>query len=490
VFPTVSLDIDGLPPDFVVEGERKLVTVLFADIKGSVELMEDLDPEDARAILDPALMLMVDAIHSYEGYVVQTTGDGIHALFGAPATYQDHPRRAVHAGLAMQTTLNSYAAQLATRDKPVIQVRVGINTGEAVVRALNTGGRLEYGGVGHTVNLAARLQASAPLGSIALGELTARLVEGYFDLRALPPMSLKGVRGAVTAHEVIGVGPLSRHIQLALRRGPSKFVGRDAEMTLLQGSLTQATGGNGQIVATVTDAGTGKSRLLYEFLCTVPTSYRVLEAYAMSHGKGMPWMPVIDLLKKYFDLRADDDPSAQRTKVEKALTLLGPDFSDRAPYLFGLLGIVAGTDLLPQMDPQVRRARTIAAITQILQAESRRVPLILVFEDLHWADGQTLLLLDAIADSIGEARILLLVTCRPEFSPLWRGRDGYTEIRLEPLTADCAVELLDSLLPDTENLAALNTPLLTRLEAIPFSSRRSSIRCSRTARSPATAHSA
>ena len=468
VFPTVSFDTDSSTPEFPVEGERKLVTVLFADIKGSVELMEDLDPEDARALLDPALMLMVDAIHAYEGYVVQTTGDGVHALFGAPAAYQDHPRRAVHAGLAMQSALHNYAAKLAMRGKPAIQVRLGITTGEAVVRALNTGRRLEYSGVGHTVNLAARLQTSAPPGSIALGGPTARLVEGYFDLRPLPPMSLKGVRAAVTAYEVTGVGSLSRHMQLALRRGLSKFVGRDAEMTLLQDSVTRATGGKGQIVAIVTDAGTGKSRLLYEFLRTIGSSYQILAAYALSHGKGMPWLPVIDLLQRYFDLSASDDPSAKRTNVQQALANLDPDYYDKAPYLFGLLGIEEGNGSLAQMDPQVRRARTIAVITQIFLAESRRVPLILVFEDLHWADGQTRLLLDAIADSISEARILLLVTCRPEVTIPWRGRNGYTEIRLDPLSASCAVELLDSLLPDTEHLAMLKQSIIDKTCGNPF----------------------
>jgi class 3 adenylate cyclase/tetratricopeptide (TPR) repeat protein len=466
--PTVTIDDDGSAPDPMLEGERKLVSVLFADIKGSVELMVELDAEEARAIVDPALRLMVDAVQTYEGYVVQTTGDGILALFGAPAAYQDHPRRAIHAGLAMQATLRAFSDGLVQQSKSPIEVRIGINTGEAVVRALNTGGRLEYNGIGHTVNLAARLQTTAPPGSIAVGSLTAKLTEGYFDLRVLPPMVLKGIREPVTAHEVTGVGLLRRHMEIALRRGLSKFVGRDGDMALLHAAFQQTLDGRGRIVATVTGPGTGKSRLLYEFLRTVPANCRVLEAYALSHGKGTPWLPVIDLLHGYFDLRPGDGPSDRRQKIACALTALDPELADRAPYLVGLFGLNEGNDPLVRMDATVRRARTIDAINQIFLAEARRAPLILIFEDLHWVDEPTRLLLDALATVIANARILLLATWRPEFAGLWRANPAYTELRLAPLAADCAAELLDSLLPDAKQLAPFKQFIIEKAAGNPF----------------------
>jgi adenylate cyclase len=451
-----------------VDGERKTVTVLFADIKGSVELFENLDVEEAREILDPALRLMVDAVVGYEGYVVQTTGDGIYALFGAPAAYQDHPRRAVHAGLAMQTGLKSYADRLVHQGKPPVIVRVGINTGEVILRALDTGGRLEYSGVGHSINLGSRLQTSAPLGSIAISERTRQLVEGYFDVRPLAPMVMKGVRDPVAAFEVAGTSELRRHLQIAMRRGLSKFVGREAEMQVLQNALGRALGSQGQIVATVTTAGTGKSRLLYEFLATLPVDCRVLDAYAVTHGKTMPWMPVIELLTKYFDIGPDDSVAERREKISCALSVVDGSLADKAPFLLRLLGASDGPDALERMDPQVRRSRIIDAIVRLLLVESRKSPLVLIFEDLHWADEQTRLLLDTLVDRMTESRILLLVTCRPEVTGLWGQDRNYREIRLQPLGADGAAELLEFLLPNSDHLWTLKQYVIEKTAGNPF----------------------
>jgi class 3 adenylate cyclase/predicted ATPase len=452
----------------VVEGERKLVTALFADIKGSVELMVDLDVEDARAIVDPALRLMIDVVRAHEGYVVRSTGDGIYALFGAPIAYQDHPRRAVYAALAMQTALHSYAARLEEENRRPVIVRIGINTGEVVVRVLEAGVPMEYGGIGHTINLAARLQTAAAPGSVAIGELTAKLVEGYFELQPLPPMQVKGVAAPVNAYAVAGLSPLRRPLQIAMRRGLSKFVGRDSELRILRDAAERAAEGKGQIVATVTEAGTGKSRLLYEFIRTLSNSYRVLDAYAMAHGRGMPWMPVIDLLQGYFDIRPADEAARRRARIEAALAALDRSLLDATPYLFGLFGINEGVDPLAQMDSRVRRTRLIDIVVQIILAISRRDPLVLVFEDLHWADAQTRALLAVLAERIADARILLLATHRPDDDPAWRSKEYYTEIRLEPLSTEHAEELLASLLPDVDQMAPLKRSIIDKTAGNPF----------------------
>jgi len=242
-----------------VDGERKTVTALFADIKGSTELMADLDPEQARAIIDPALGLMIDAAHRYDGYIVQSTGDGIFALFGAPLAHEDHPQRALYAALRMQEELRRYAARLRAEGGMPIEARIGANTGEVVVRSIHTDeGHAEYTPIGHTTNLASRMQVVAPTGSIAISEATRKLVEGYFLLKALGPTLVKGRAEPVDVYEVTGLGPLRTRLQRAAGRGLTRFVGREAELAQMRRALELAREGHGQIVAAMGDPGGGQ----------------------------------------------------------------------------------------------------------------------------------------------------------------------------------------------------------------------------------------
>jgi class 3 adenylate cyclase len=283
------------------EGERKTVTALFADIKGSMELMEDLDPEEARAIVDPALKLMIDAVHRYDGYIVQSTGDGIFALFGAPVSHEDHPQRALYAALRMQEDLRRYSDRLREGGGLPIQARTGVNTGEVVVRSITTGeGHTEYTPIGHTANLAARMQTLAPVGSVAVTEATRKLCEGYFAFKLLRPTTVKGVSGPVNVAEVTGLGPLRTRLQAAAQRGFTKFVGRRTELEQMKHAFELARDGHGQVVAAMSDPGVGKSRLFFEFKAAVRSGCLVLEAYSVSHGKASAYLPVIDLLKGYF----------------------------------------------------------------------------------------------------------------------------------------------------------------------------------------------
>jgi class 3 adenylate cyclase len=234
-----------------IEGERKTVTALFADIKSSTELMRDLDPEEARALVDPVLQLMMEAVHRYDGYVVQSAGDGIFALFGAPVAHEDHPQRAVHAAIAMRDALRRRAG--GRPDRPPVAVRIGVNTGEVVLRLVHTGGHTEYAPVGHAANLAARMQGVAPAGGIVIGEDTHRLVEGYFELHELGSAKVKGVDEPLKVYEVIGPGPFHGHFERSLRRGLTKFVGRERELAAINRLLELATSGHGQIVAVVAE---------------------------------------------------------------------------------------------------------------------------------------------------------------------------------------------------------------------------------------------
>jgi class 3 adenylate cyclase len=252
------------------EGERKTITALFADIKGSTEMVRDLDPEEARALVDPVLRLMIEAVHRYGGYVAQSTGDGIFALFGAPVAHEDDPQRALHAALAMQQAIREHASQLAERGRLAIEARVGVSTGEVVVRNIEVGGHTEYTPIGMTTNLAARLQTVASPRSIAVSETIRRLCEGYFSFRRLGPTAVKGIGEPVEVYEVTGVGLLRTHLELAAQRGLTRFVGRERELAELKRALEVALGGQGQIVGIVAEAGTGKSRLVYEFKAALP----------------------------------------------------------------------------------------------------------------------------------------------------------------------------------------------------------------------------
>jgi class 3 adenylate cyclase len=315
-----------------LDGERKTVTALFADIKGSTELMAELDPEEARAIIDPALKRMIDAVHRYDGYVVQSTGDGIFALFGAPLAHEDHPQRALYSALRMQDELRRFSAHLVAEGGIPIQCRVGANTGEVVVRSIATGaGQTEYTPIGHTTNLAARMQAVAPVGSIAVSDATRRWCEGYFAFKSLGPTRLRGVQDPVEVHEVTGLGPLRTRLQRAAGRGLTKFVGREREMEMLRHAATLAKDGRGQFVAAMAEPGVGKSRLFYEFKATSASDWMQLEALSISHGKASAYLPVIDLLRNYFEILAADD---ERKQSERRLRARSPSSTaaSRIPY--------------------------------------------------------------------------------------------------------------------------------------------------------------
>ena len=348
------------------------------------------------------------------------------------------------------------------RLKPVpLEARIGINTGEVVVRSVETGGKVEYTPIGHTANLASRLQTVAPAGSIAVSEYTRKLVEGYFELRALGPMQVRGVSEPVNVYEVTGLGPLLTHFQLSARRGLTKFVGREREIAEMRRALALALGGHGQIVAVVAEAGTGKSRLFHEFKAQIegsvqhaspagrdayPTNCKLLEAYSVSHGKASEWLPVLELLRGYFAIQDADDPAARREKIRAALSALDPALSDVAPYLWSLLAIQEAPDPLAQMDPQIRHRRTFDAIKRMILRESLRNPLVLIFEDLHWIDGETQALLDTLADGIANSRVLLIVNYRPEYHHEWTNKSCYSQLRLAVLNRESAAEMLDALL--------------------------------------------
>src|SRR5229473_3211229 len=440
-----------------------------ADIKGSTELMEELDPEEARAIVDPAIKLMIDAAHRYDGYIVQSTGDGIFAIFGAPVAREDHPQRALHAALRMQEDLKRYADKLREHGQPPLSVRVGVNAGEVVVRSIQTGdAHTEYTPIGHSISLASRLQTLAAPGSVVIGEGVRKFVEGYFQLKGLGASTIKGVSEPVNVYEVTGLGPLRTRLQRGAGRGLTKFVGRQREMAEMLRALELARQGHGQIVAAMGEPGVGKSRLLHEFKAIPKSDCLTLETFSVSHGRVSAYLPLLELLNNYFDIQVEDDARKRREKITgKALTL-DRALEDTLPYLFALLGLDETAGALGQMDAQVRQRRTLDAIKRILLRDSLNQPLIIVFEDLHWVDAQTQALLDMLAEAIANARVLMLVNYRPEYRHGWGNKTYYAQLRLDPLGQESAEELLGALLGDDAALQPLRRLIIEKTHGNPF----------------------
>jgi class 3 adenylate cyclase/tetratricopeptide (TPR) repeat protein len=452
-----------------LEGERKQVTVLFADLKGSLELLADRDPEEARKLLDPVLEHMMEAVHRYEGTVNQVMGDGIMALFGAPLAHEDHAVRACYAALAMQEAMRHAAEEMRRSQGLELQIRVGLNSGEVVVRAIGNDLHMDYSAVGQTTHLAARMEQLALPGSIRLTAATLRLVEGLVRVNSLGPVPVKGLAEPVEVFDLIGVSAIRRRLQAATSRGLTRFVGRQREIDALGQASARAGSGHGQVVALVGEPGVGKSRLVYEFVHSHRSrDWLLLESASVSYGKATPYFPVIDLLKSYCKIDGLDDMRTIRAKVTGQVLTLDEGFHDTIPALLMLLEALPEDSPFLKLDPLQRRQRTLEALKRLLLRESQVQPLLLVFEDLHWIDSETQALLDSLVESLPTARLLLLVNYRPEYQHAWGNKTYYTQLRLDPLPPESAEALLQALLGDGAGLEPLKQLLIGRTEGNPF----------------------
>jgi class 3 adenylate cyclase/tetratricopeptide (TPR) repeat protein len=452
-----------------LEGERKQVTVLFADIKGSTELIAGLDPEEARTLLDPALRLMMHAVHRYEGTVNQVLGDGIMALFGAPLAYEDHAVRACYAALAMQEAMRRCTEEVRHTHGVEVQLRVGLNSGAVVVRAIGDDLHMDYSAVGQTTHLAARMEQLAPPGSIRLTADTLRLAEGFVQVTSLGLVPVKGLAEPVAVWELVGGTALRRRLQVAVARGLSPFVGRQPELEALRQALARAGAGQGQVVALIGEPGVGKSRLVYEFLHSHHTQgWLTLESGSVSYGKATAYLPVCDLLKAHCHIADRDDLRTVRAKVTGQILTLDEHLQDTVPAVLALFEALPADSPFLQLDPLQRRRRTLEALKRILLRESQVQPLLLVFEDLHWIDTETQAALDMLIESLPTTRVLLLVNYRPEYQHGWGSKTYYTQLRLDPLPEASADVLLQALLGNDPVLVPLTQLLIGRTQGNPF----------------------
>ena len=452
-----------------LEGERKQVTVLFADTKSSMELLADRDPEDSRRLLDGVLERMIKAVHQYEGTVNHILGDGIMALFGAPIAHENHAVRACYAALRMQEDIGRFGDEMQRALGLPIQIRIGLNSGEVVVGSIGSDLKMEYSAVGQTAHLAARMEQMAKPASVLLTADTMRLVEGYIQARALGAVPVRGLAEPVEVFELVGATGARTRLQVAVTRGLTRLVGRQAELGLLRQSVELARNGRGQVVALVGEAGVGKSRLAWEITRSHRTGdWLVLESSTAAHGQRTSWLPLIELLRAYFRIEDGDDARTIREKLIGRLLALDESLRSALGAFEALLDIPVEDHAWSRLDPATRQQRTVEAVKALLLRESQVQPLLLVLEDLHWTDDATQALLDSLVESIPASRVLLLVNYRPEYRHGWSSKTYYTQLRLDPLPPETAEGMLDTLIGADPGLVPLRRVLIDRTQGNPF----------------------
>jgi class 3 adenylate cyclase/tetratricopeptide (TPR) repeat protein len=452
-----------------LEGERKQVTVLFADIVGSLEIIANRDPEEAQKLLDPVLDNMLEAVHRFEGMVPRVMGDGIMALFGAPLANEDHAVRACYSALRMQQTISGHAEEIRRTHGTPMTIRVGINSGEIVVSSINNDLYMDYTVVGQTAHLASRMERLAEPGTILLTPATLALAEDFVHVHSLGPRRVKGLSEPLTVYELAGATAVRSRFQAHAARGLSKFVGRTSEMAQLRAALDLAQGGRGQVVAVVGEPGVGKSRLFWEFA----HSHRagdclVIEAPSVSYGKATTYLPITELLRGYFNIEARDDTQQIREKVSAKLLSLDGLMEVALPAILTLLEVPVDDEQWKDLDPPARRQRTIDAIRLLLIRESQKQPLVVMFENLHWIDAESQSVLNGLVESLPSGRILLLVNYRPEYQHAWGNKSYYQQLRIDPLPSLSAEELLRTILGDDPRLRSVHRLLIARTEGNPF----------------------
>jgi class 3 adenylate cyclase len=451
-----------------VEGERKLVTVLFADVVGSMELAERLGAEDWRRVMDRCCAIICEAVHRFEGMVDKFTGDGVMALFGAPLAQEDHAARACHAALRLLEHLSGYSAELARRRGLEFAVRIGLNSGEVVTGSIGDDLTLQYTAIGNTVGLANRVQSLATPNAAFLSVHTAALVEGYFELRDRGDREIEGLREPVRIYELGGLGPLRTHLEISRARGLSRFVGRESEKALLQAALDAAIHGSGRVVGVVGDAGIGKSRLCYEFTESCRRDgIRVLAAQCTARGARQPRHLLRALVGRLFGITDWDTERAAREKVAGSPLLLGPSSDREVDPILEVLGIHAESASGSWANGGARR-RLFEILEQLLLGAPGARPTVILIEELRWIDPVSEEFVNALVDALPSTRTLLLAAFRPEYDAPWLRRPQYQRLSLVPLDDGAIDALLRDQLGSDPSLAELSRHIREHLGGNPF----------------------
>jgi class 3 adenylate cyclase/tetratricopeptide (TPR) repeat protein len=454
-----------------MEGERKQVTVMFCDMEGFTSLVEKLGPEEAYGVMDQVYEVLIHKVHDYEGTVNEMTGDGIMALFGAPIAVEDAPQRAIRSAIAIHREMAMFSDKMKKEREsiPPVKMRVGIHTGPVVVGTLGNNLRVEFKAVGDTVNLASRVEGLAEPGTTYITDDTFKLTEGFFRFEALGAKQVKGKHEPITIYRVIAPSTRRTRFDVSAERGLTPFVGRERELELLLDGFERCKGGRGQAFSVISEAGVGKSRLLYEFRKAVANeNVTFLEGRCLSYSRGVSYHPVIDIMKQNFDIRESDGDPEIRKKVTKGLKTLGADEASNLPYLLELLSVKdSGIDKIP-LSPESRKNRILGALKRIVLNGSEIRPLIMAYEDLHWVDKSSEDCLKDLLDSISGARVFLIFTYRPEFVHTWGGKSYHSQLNLNRLSNRESLSMVSHLLGTAELDENLEQLVLEKTEGVPF----------------------
>ncbi len=452
-----------------IEGERKRVTVLFADVKSSMELASRTDPEEWHAILDRFFQILSDGVHRFEGTVNQYTGDGIMALFGAPIAHENHAQRACFASLHLRDELKNYADELRLSKGLDFSVRIGINSGDVVVGKIGDDLRMDYTAQGQTVGLAQRMEQVAAAHSICLSDETAKLVTGYFALRDLGEARIKGVEEALRVHELEGMGELRTRFDVSRARGLTRFVGRENDMLVLDQALESAAAGSGGVIGVVAEAGAGKSRLCFEFVerCR-GKGMRVQQGSGVPHGKNIPLLPILQVFREYYGISEKDDDLSAREKIAGRMLLIDEGFRDSLPFVFDLMGVPDPDRPAPSMDPDARQKVLFGVMRRLVEARSSEEVTVTLIEDLHWVDPATETWLEQMVEVSASSRMLLLVNFRPEYHAAWMQKSYYRQLPLMPLGPEAIQELLVDMLGSDGSISGLGRAIHQRTAGNPF----------------------
>jgi len=432
-----------------IEGERKLVTVLFADVANYTAMAEKLDPEQVHQLMDGCFKILMDEIHKFDGTINQFTGDGVMALFGAPVALENHAQKACYASLAIQNTINEYSEKVKQDFGVDFKMRIGLNSGPVIVGAIGDDLRMDYTAVGDTTNLASRMEDLADSGAIVVSKKTYKIARDFFDFQPMGKVQVKGKDEPQITYQLIKVGEIETRIKASVAKGLTKFVGRKNSTATLNGAYEKVCAGFGQVVGIVGEAGEGKSRLLFEFARSMEGSDIIyLEGRCIHYGETLPYYPFIEILKKFCRIEDTDGEAAYRQKLKGSILGLDPTFEAALPFLEDLLSLKVEDKAYVRMEPDQRRWKTIDAVKNLLIKQSQKKPLILAIEDLHWIDKSSEELLSRLLEGIANAKILLLCLYRPEYRHPWAGLSYYHRLGLTQLTLKSSTELVEALLEE------------------------------------------
>jgi len=452
-----------------IEGERKLVTVFFADVANYTSVSEKLDPEEVHQIMDGAFQILMDEIHKYEGTINQFTGDGVMALFGAPVGHEDHAQRACYAALSIQKTMGKYGDKIRKDTGVEFKMRIGLNSGPVIVGAIGDDLRMDYTAVGDTTNLGSRMESMARPGNILVSGNTHRLVSDFFEFESLGKIEVKGKKEPQVAFELIKAGEVTTRIGASVAKGLTRFVGRKNSMPALLNAFDKVKSGSGQVVGLLGEAGVGKSRLLLEMRNMLPQGeYSYLEGRCLQYGGSMAYLPALDILRSYFDIKEGDREFLIKKKMKEKIFDLDEKLKGVIPPFQSLLSLTVDDEEFVKLEPKEKREKTFEALRDMLIRGSQERPMILAIEDIHWIDKTSEEFLDYFAGWLANTPIMLLLLYRPEYTHPWGSKSFYTKIGLDQLGTTSSGELVKAILEEGEVAPELRKFILNRAAGNPL----------------------